>query len=69
MIKVTLEQWQSLIAVVENGGYAAAAEKMNKSQSSISYAIQKLESTLEVQAFKVEGRKSGANRCGQNPIS
>ncbi|WP_415898955.1 LysR family transcriptional regulator [Neptuniibacter sp. QD48_11] len=65
MPQVTLEQWQSLIAVVENGGYATAAEAMNKSQSSISYAIQKLESTLSVQAFKVEGRKAVLTAAGK----
>ena len=58
MPKVTLEQWQTLIAVVDNSGYAAAAEAMNKSQSSISYGVQKLENMLNVQVLKVEGRKA-----------
>jgi DNA-binding transcriptional LysR family regulator len=63
---VTLEQWQALIAVVDNGGYAPAAEALNKSQSSISYAIQKLESGLNIRAFKIEGRKAVLTSAGQS---
>ena len=33
--KSTLEQWRIFQAVVEFGGYAQAAEKLNKSQSSL----------------------------------
>lgn len=62
---VTLEQWQCLIAIVESGGYAAAAEKLNKSQSSISYAIQKLEGSLRLSAFKIVGRKAVLTPVGQ----
>ncbi|MGB0205358.1 MAG: LysR family transcriptional regulator [Neptuniibacter sp.] len=65
MPQVTLEQWQTLIAVVENEGYASAAEAMNKSQSSVSYAIQKLESSLNIRAFKVEGRKAVLTDAGK----
>lgn len=62
---VTLEQWQCLIAIVESGGYASAAEMLNKSQSSISYAIQKLESNLGLSAFKIVGRKAVLTPVGQ----
>ena len=56
--RITLEQWRALTAVVDAGGYAQAAEVMHKTQSSVSYAVQKLESVLGVKAFKVEGRKA-----------
>ena len=55
---ITLEQWRALTAVVDAGGYAQAAKLMHKTQSSVSYAVQKLESVLGVKAFKVEGRKA-----------
>jgi len=55
---ITLEQWRALTAVVEAGGYAQAAEVMHKTQSSVSYAVQKLEAVLGVKVFKVEGRKA-----------
>ena len=56
--RVTLEQWQALVAVVDAGGYAQAAERLHKSQSSVSYAVDKLETQLGVQAFRIEGRKA-----------
>lgn len=65
MPQVSLEQWQALLAVVDNDGYAAAAEAMNKSQSTVSYAIQKLESCLSVRVFKVEGRKAVLTPAGK----
>ena len=56
--KISLEQWRALLAVVDAGGYAQAAEALHKSQSAITYAVQKLESLLGVKAFEVQGRKA-----------
>ncbi len=65
MAHITLEQWQALIAVVDAGGYAQAAEKLAKSQSAVSYAIQKIESLLGVKAFEIQGRKAMLTPTGQ----
>ncbi len=46
--RITLDQWQALMAVVDAGSYAKAAEVLHKSQSSLTYAVQKLESLLGV---------------------
>lgn len=62
---ITLEQWRSLIAVVEAGGYAQAAQQMFKSQSAVTYAVQKIESLLEVKAFEIQGRKAILTPTGQ----
>lgn len=62
---ITLEQWRCLIAVVEAGGYAQAAAALHKSQSSVTYAVQKLESTLQVRAFEMEGRKAKLTQTGE----
>jgi DNA-binding transcriptional LysR family regulator len=62
---ITLEQWRALTAVVDAGGYAQAAEVMHKTQSSVSYAVQKLESVLGVKVFKVEGRKAVLTPTGE----
>lgn len=62
---ITLEQWRCLIAVVEAGGYAQAAAALHKSQSSVTYAVQKLESTLQVRAFEIEGRKARLTLTGE----
>jgi DNA-binding transcriptional LysR family regulator len=62
---ITLEQWRALTAVVDAGGYAQAAAHMHKTQSSVSYAVQKLESVLGVKVFKVDGRKAVLTPTGQ----
>ena len=55
---ITLEQWRSLIAVVDAGGYAQAAGSLHKSQSAITYALQKIESLLGVKVFEIQGRRA-----------
>ncbi len=62
---ITLEQWLSLIEVVDAGGYAQAAEKLCKSQSAVSYAVQKIESLLDIKAFEIQGRKAILTPTGQ----
>lgn len=63
--KVTLEQWRALLAVIDAGGYAKAAELLNKSQSAVSYAISQLESALGVKVFQLQGRKAVASAAGE----
>ncbi|MCC2615472.1 LysR family transcriptional regulator [Aestuariibacter halophilus] len=63
--KTTLEQWRILQAVVDHGGYAHAAEKLNKSQSSLNHAVAKLQSQLGVQLLEVRGRKAYLTEAGE----
>jgi DNA-binding transcriptional LysR family regulator len=63
--KITLDQWRALLAVVDAGGYAQAAELLHKSQSTVTYAVQKLESLLGVKVFEVMGRKAHLTSTGQ----
>lgn len=65
MASITLEQWRSLIAVVDAGGYAQAAETLFKSQSAVTYAVQKIESLLGVKVFEIQGRKAILTPTGQ----
>lgn len=62
---ISLEQWRTLITIVDAGGYAQAAEVMYKSQSAVTYAIQRIESVLEVKAFEIQGRKAILTPTGQ----
>ena len=62
---ITLEQWRALVSVVETGSYANAALALHKSQSSVTYAVQKLESLLDIKAFTIEGRKAVLTPTGQ----
>jgi DNA-binding transcriptional LysR family regulator len=63
--RISLEQWRALMAVVEAGGYAQAAGQLHKSQSAVTYAVQKLESLLEVKVFEVVGRKAHLTPTGE----
>ncbi|MBN9428104.1 MAG: LysR family transcriptional regulator [Burkholderiales bacterium] len=62
---ITLEQWRALTAVVEAGGYAGAARLLHKTQSSVTYAVQKLQALLDVQAFEIRGRKAVLTPTGE----
>jgi DNA-binding transcriptional LysR family regulator len=62
---ITLEQWRALLAVVDAGGYAQAAEALNKSQSAVTYSVQKLQSVLGVKAFEVQGRRAVLTPTGR----
>ena len=63
--RISLDQWRSLLAVVDAGGYAQAAEALHKSQSAVTYAVQKMESLLGVKVFEVIGRKAHLTATGE----
>ena len=54
-----------LMAVVDHGGYAQAAQALHKSQSALTYAVQKLETVLGIKAFEIQGRKAVLTPTGQ----
>ncbi|HVT34024.1 MAG TPA: LysR family transcriptional regulator [Nevskiaceae bacterium] len=64
-LHITLDQWRALVAVVEAGGYAQAAESLHKSQSTLTYAVQKIERLLGVKMFEIQGRKAVLTAAGQ----
>ena len=63
--RISLDQWSVLVSVVESGGYANAAERVHKSQSTLSYAVQKIERLLGVKMFERRGRKAVLTPAGQ----
>ncbi|CAM3729690.1 LysR family transcriptional regulator [Rheinheimera salexigens] len=63
--KITLEQWATFKAVVDEGSFAKAAEHLHKSQSSVSYIIAKLEAQLPAPALMPEGRKAVLTEAGK----
>src|ERR1700734_4115098 len=63
--RISLEHWRSLQAVVDAGGYAQAAEVLHKSQSAVTYAVQKIETLLGVKLFQVIGRKAHLPPTGE----
>jgi DNA-binding transcriptional LysR family regulator len=63
--KISLDQWTTLVSVVESGSYAQAAERLHKSQSTLTYGIQKLEELLGVKVFEIRGRKAVLTPTGE----
>lgn len=65
-LRISLDQWNALVSVVESGSYARAAERIHRSQSTLSYAIQKLERLLGVEVFELHGRKAALTPAGEH---
>ena len=63
--RISLDQWRSPNAVVETGGYSQAAALLNRSQSSVSYHISRLQDLLGVEVFKIVGRKARLTEHGE----
>jgi DNA-binding transcriptional LysR family regulator len=54
-----------LQAVVDHGGYAGAAEALDKSVSTVSYGVRRLETGLGVELLALEGRRASLTRAGR----
>ena len=65
MLRISLEQWRMFIMVAEHGGFNQAAQAIFKSQSSIHNAVQKIEHSLGVKLFRIEGRKTLLTDAGE----
>lgn len=63
--RITLEQWQAFRSVVDEGSFARAAEAVNKSQSSVSYAIKQLNAQLPQPVLRIEGRRAVLTDAGK----
>jgi DNA-binding transcriptional LysR family regulator len=63
--RISLDQWAALVSVVESGGYAKAGEALHKSQSTLTYSIQKIEELLGVKVFEIRGRKAVLTPVGE----
>lgn len=63
--KISLDQWLTLVSVVEAGSYAQAAERLHKSQSTLTYGMQKMEQLLGVRVFEKRGRRSVLTPAGE----
>ncbi|MGL6224871.1 MAG: helix-turn-helix domain-containing protein, partial [Steroidobacteraceae bacterium] len=63
--RIALDQWAALVAVVEEGGYARASRRLHRTQSTVTYTIQKLEEQLGLKVFERQGRRSVLSPAGQ----
>lgn len=65
MLKTTLDQWVVFKTIIDTKGFCAAAEELNRSQSAISYSMAKLQSQLNVQLIKIDGRRCELTASGE----
>jgi DNA-binding transcriptional LysR family regulator len=61
-----LEQWRILQAVVDSGGYAQAAERLQKSQSTLSYSLRRLQDSLGIELLEIQGRRAMLTSAGES---
>lgn len=64
-LKSTLEQWLTLQEIQKAGSIQAAAIALNKSHTTLIYAIRKLENQLNVQLVEVKGRRASLTEQGE----
>lgn len=57
-LKTTLEQWHTLLEINKAGSIQAAAHQLNKSHTTLIYAVKKLETQLDLSLIRIENRKA-----------
>ena len=65
-LKTTLNQWLTLLEVDKAGSIQAAALALNKSHTTLIYAIDKLEEQLGVELVKIEKRRAVLTNDGKS---
>ncbi len=66
-LKTTLDQWLTLHEINRSGGsIQAAATQLNKSHTTLIYAVKKLEEQLGISLVHVKGRKAVLTDDGQS---
>jgi DNA-binding transcriptional LysR family regulator len=56
--KANLDAWHVLRTVIDAGGFAQAANQLQRSQSAISYSVNKLEEQLGLELLTIQGRRA-----------
>jgi DNA-binding transcriptional LysR family regulator len=68
-MNTTLDQWEVLEAVVKAGSFAAAAARMHRSQSTISYAISRLQEQFNNPLLEMKGRRAHLTEAGKTLLA
>ncbi len=63
--RTTLDQWNVLAAVVDHGGFAKAAAALHRSQSAVSYTLERLQDSLGVPLLTPQGRRAVLTAHGE----
>lgn len=64
--RLSLDQLRVLVTVVEAGSFSAAARRLNRVQSAVTYTIQQLEQQLGVELFDRSGYRPQLNAAGRS---
>ena len=64
-MKYDLDSLEVLDAVVKAGTFARAAGELHRTQSAVSYAVNKLESQLQVEIFDRSGHRAELTDAGR----
>lgn len=64
-MSISIEELEALVTIMELGSFRAAAEKLHKSQSSISYAIKNIEKDLSIELFDRSTYKPKLTSAGE----
>src|SRR5271168_5366683 len=67
--QTTPDQWVALAAVVDLGGYASAAEALDRSQSAVSYQVTRLQEVLQCRLLEVRGRRAVLTAHGETLLA
>ena len=67
--KTNPDQWVALAAVVDRGGYASAAEALDRSQSAVSYQVTRLQEMLQCRLLEVRGRRAVLTPQGETLLA
>ena len=65
MPNISTELLRTFVAVVEADGFLRAAERLHKTQSTVSQQIQRLEEEIGTKLFKPNGRKRALTTAGE----
>ena len=63
--KTTLDHWNVFKTVIEQGSFQRAAEHLERSQSTVSYAVNKLQEQLGATLIEIRGRKAVLTPIGE----
>jgi len=64
-MNTTLEGWEILQVIVHLGSFAAAAQQLNRSQSTISYAISRLQDQVGIKLLELKDRRAHLTEAGR----
>lgn len=67
--RTTVEQWAILNTVIEEGSFSQAAAVLNRSQSSVSYAVTRLQQALGVKLLQPSGRRAVLTELGRTLLA